>query len=186
MPLLSAWLRKKRFSRVRPYITGDVLDLGCGPAEIVRGGLSLPIDRYFGVDCCAEIVERNRSDLPQHQFAVRDMDEGRLDFDARFDSILMVALVEHIYNQKHLFKEARSLLKPHGRIIITTPTPLGNDLVHRVGASIGLFAKSAADDHIVIYNRKRFVTLTRDLDLRIEAYRTFQLGCNQLVVLAAN
>ncbi len=69
------------------------------------------------------------------------------------------------------------------RLLVTTPTPFGNDIVHRLGAAIGLFAKAAADDHIVIYNRQRFEILAKEFDLKLERYESFGFGCNQLAIL---
>ena len=68
----------------------------------------------------------------------------------------MIAIIEHIWNQRFLFEQVLKNLKPSGKIVITTPTPFGNDFVHALGAKVGLFAKSAVDDHIMIYNKKRF------------------------------
>jgi 2-polyprenyl-3-methyl-5-hydroxy-6-metoxy-1,4-benzoquinol methylase len=129
-------------------------------------------------------VEANRRRFPQHRFLVADVDEDPLDIDGGFDRILMIALVEHVYNLKHLFRQACRLLRPHGQIVITTPTPFGNDVIHRCGAWLGLFARSAADDHICVLNRHRFQILARDFGLQIVRYRTFEFGCNQLVVLS--
>jgi len=56
--------------------------------------------------------------------------------------------------------------------------------LHRLGAAIGLFAKSAVDDHIVIYNRHRFTILADEVGFEVERYESFQFGCNQFVVLA--
>ena len=56
--------------------------------------------------------------------------------------------------------------------------------MHRTGARLGLFSKVAADDHIVIYNKKRFQILASDFGLSIERYERFQFGCNQLVILS--
>ncbi|MEX1027494.1 MAG: class I SAM-dependent methyltransferase [Candidatus Paceibacterota bacterium] len=183
MSLFSPWLRRKRFAKVKPFIEGDVLDMGCGPAEILAE-TDVVVRSYFGIDHSANVVVANRQRFPEHQFRVADVDDDCFDIDGKFDRILMIALVEHVYNLKHLFKQACGLLKPDGKVIITTPTPFGNDLVHRIGAKLGLFAQSAADDHICVFNRKRFQILARDFDLRIEKYRTFELGCNQLVVLS--
>lgn len=96
----------------------------------------------------------------------------------------MVALIEHLFNQQHVMSEVANALKPGGIIVMTTPTPFGNDVVHRLGASIGLFAKAAVDDHIVIYNHHRFRLMAKEVDLQLKSYRKFQFFCNQIAVLA--
>ena len=77
-------------------------------------------------------------------------------------------------------------MKPGGRLVITTPTNFGNDVVHRAGSLIGLFSKVARDDHISIFNRKRFEVFANECGLEVELYRFFQFGCNQLVILQKN
>lgn len=74
------------------------------------------------------------------------------------------------------------MLKPSGKLIVTTPTPFGNDVVHAIGGSLGLFAKSAVTDHVVIYNRRRFKILENEFNLKLTKYKQFQFFCNQLAV----
>lgn len=169
---------------VMPYIKGDVLDVGCGPTTTLRTG-GEAIRSYTGIEYHAGRIAQLEQDFPQHTFLRRDLDSDAIGIERQFDAILLVAVIEHIYNQKHLMQQLGPLLKPEGRIVITTPTPFGNDVVHRIGAMIGLFSKCAMEDHVVIYNKKRFEILARDLGLEIETYRRFQFGCNQLVVLRA-
>jgi hypothetical protein len=80
--------------------------------------------------------------------------------------------------------EVVNALKPGGIVVMTTPTPFGNDIVHRLGASLGLFAKAAVDDHIVIYNHHRFSLMAIEVGLQLKSYQTFQFLCNQIVVLS--
>jgi SAM-dependent methyltransferase len=182
MPLLSEHIRNTRLAKAGPFICGDVLDLGCGSA-LVKTRFSEQIKRYVGVDRDETRVESLAEKFPDCEFHVRDLDRDRLDLGPRFDSVLMLALIEHVFNQKHLLGEVVASLKPGGKIIITTPTVFGNDVVHRMGSALGLFAKTAADDHIAIFNRRRLDILANEFGLRIAAYSRFELGCNQLAVL---
>ena len=181
MGLLSDYLRNKRTARVEPHVKGAVLDLGCGRAVVSRR-CARAIDTYYGVENNAARVEEPKQCYPESRFFRRNLDTDVLDFEIRFDTILLVAVIEHVFNQRHLAEQLSNNLKPGGKVVITTPTPLG-DWVHRLGAKIGLFAASAVDNHIVIYNRIRFGVLADACGLRIEKYKTFQFGCNQLVVL---
>jgi len=182
MGMLSPFIKRQRLAMVAPYVQGDVLELGCGPGI----ALQLWADRitsYTGVDYRPDLITQLQRKYPAHTFYTRNLDDDQLDLGRQFDTILMIALVEHIYNQKHLMQQAAALLRPTGSIIITTPTPWGNDIVHRIGARLGLFSQGAADDHVTIYNRHRFEIMSKDIGLQIQKYRRFQLGCNQLVVL---
>lgn len=181
MGLLSERIKVERLTKVVPYVAGDVLDVGCGPAQLIELCDSA-IASYTGIEQSPKRVAGLLRKYPQHMFLCRDLDVEPLDLPGNFDVILLVAVIEHIYNQKHLFRQLAALLKPEGRIVITTPTPFGNDVVHWLGAAVGLFSQDAAHDHIVIYNRRRFQKVARDFGLRLEHYRRFQFGCNQLAV----
>ncbi len=184
MGILSKWLHNVRIKITKQYIKGNVLDIGCGSASIFTK-FNHRINKYYGV----EYDQKHISGLNQKyiknkkvKFFQKDLDTDKLNFDIKFDCIIILAVIEHIYNQKHFIIELVKNLKPNGKLVITTPTPFGNDIVHRIGASIGLFNKVQGDDHVVIYNKKRFKILAKDFGLDIKKYKTFEFNCNQLVV----
>jgi len=49
MALLSKKLTQWRHSMISPYIQGDILDLGCGDAVILKG-FTGSINSYCGID----------------------------------------------------------------------------------------------------------------------------------------
>lgn len=182
MAKLSGMLSGWRHRMVVPYVKGRVLDIGCGNAMMLQKHHS-NIDRYVGVEFSPARVERLAEQFPEATFISRDLDRQPLALDERFDTILLIAVIEHIWNQKFLFEQIIDLLHPGGKIIVTTPTPFGNDMIHPLGAAMGIFAQSAVEDHIVIYNRRRFRNLAREFALRLLVYRRFQFFSNQLVIL---
>lgn len=182
MGILSERIKRSRLRRVAPHVRGDVLDIGCGPALLLAES-GAAIASYTGIDHNAGRIAALQRQYPQHRFHCKDLDEDVLECGRKFDTVLLIAVIEHVYNQKHLLKQLVPLLTPEGRIIITTPTPFGNDVVHRIGAALGLFSKDAAHDHIVLYNRRRFEMISRDFGLSLVEYRRFQCGCNQIAVL---
>ena len=93
----------------------------------------------------------------------------------------MLATIEHLGNPDNIYGELKNLLQPNGRIILTTPTPFGNQ-IHRIGYRLNLFDIEAARDHKIIYNRSKFEQLFAKHGLRILLHQTFQFWCNQLCV----
>jgi len=178
---LSIYLKRVRTKKIVPWVRGSVLDIGCGDAPILRE-IETQIESYCGVEVCPDLVEALRRQYTNHTFLCIDIDTDRIEPDHSFDTVLLVASIEHIYNQKHLFTEILQHLKQNGRIVITTPTPLG-DLIHYWGTKINLFAKSAEDQHPIIFSKRRFRVFAKHFGLAIEKHQAFQLGCNQLVVL---
>jgi len=141
--LLTEAMKRERHRHVAPYVRGAVLDIACGPAQTL-GLFSDRIESYCGIELTQKRVDWNRAKFPEHQFCQADLEKDVLELDRQFDVVLLVAVIEHIFNQRHLMEQVLRNLKPDGRIVITTPTPFGNDVVHRVGAALGLFGRRAS------------------------------------------
>jgi SAM-dependent methyltransferase len=186
MALLTPHLTRARTARIAPYIRGDVLDLGCGShgTASIYEQYGERMTHYCGIERSEESVRKLSERYPSGRFFARDLDRDQLGLNRKFDCILMIALIEHLFNQQHVMSEVVNALKPAGIVVMTTPTPFGNDIVHRLGANMGLFAKAAVDDHIVIYNHHRFRLMAGEVGLELKSYHTFQLFCNQLAVLS--
>lgn len=182
MALLSKYLSDARFARLAPHISGDVLDIGCQEGQL-KARLGGAIASYTGVDMSETAVAAARLAHPGAAFHVLDIDKDPLPFEDAFDTIVMSAVIEHIFNLGLLGAGLSRALRPGGSIVLTTPTPLGNDVVHRLGAAIGLFSPAAANDHIVIFNKKRCEIFAEEFGLRLASHRLFQFGCNQLAIL---
>jgi SAM-dependent methyltransferase len=181
--LLSNMLTVWRHRVISPYVKGRVLDIGCGNALILQHNHAA-IDRYVGVEFGPERIAQLSERFPSGVFISRDLDREPLALDEKFDVILLIAVIEHVWNQKFLFEQIVVLLNSGGKIVITTPTPFGNDIIHPIGAAVGLFAEAAVEDHIVIYNKQRFKNLAREFGLRLELFKRFQFFSNQLAVLS--
>lgn len=182
MPLLTKLIANQRYVKIASHIKGDVLDLGCGGAQVLEN-YSSRISSYYGIERSVQQVKKLKQKHPGAFFVQRDLDCDRFEINKKFDCVLMIALIEHLFNQKFVMDEIVQVLKPGGIVVITTPTPIGNDVVHRLGAAFGLFAKAAVDDHIVIYNRHRFKILSNEIGLKLKYHRYFQIYCNQIAIL---
>jgi 2-polyprenyl-3-methyl-5-hydroxy-6-metoxy-1,4-benzoquinol methylase len=105
------------------HLQGKVVDFGAGTGYLVEELLAAGI-------CCAatEFGEAAVLDLAK-QFVgnsgflgVRDV--GNLaDWDNTFDAALLIEVVEHLYDRelRDCLASVRGLLKPGGRLIVTTP-----------------------------------------------------------------
>ena len=180
--MFSDHLALRRHKKIAPYLQGDILDLGCGDARTLEW-YGTRVEDYWGVERQPQRVEILRRRFPSATFICRDLDREKLNIHRMFDCVLMLAIIEHLFNQRFVIEQVARLLKPDGVSLVTTPTPFGNDVVHRVGASLGLFAKSAVEDHIVIYNRQRFSILAGEVGLSLNHHEYFELFCNQFAVL---
>jgi 2-polyprenyl-3-methyl-5-hydroxy-6-metoxy-1,4-benzoquinol methylase len=171
--LLSPFLRNQRVAAAIPYIKGRVLDIGCGVGVLAS---RFPPDLYYGLDIDLESIQLARRTYPRHRF------ETVLPTGATFDTIVGLAVIEHIAQPGEILKQLRSRLAPDGKIVLTTPHP-AFEWLHMLGSCIGLFSDAAADEHQTLLDEKAMQGLAADAGLEIHISRRFLLGANQLFVI---
>jgi SAM-dependent methyltransferase len=105
---------------VLSMVRGRLLDIGCGTNELVRryrgiGGDGIGVDVYPWPN--VDLLVEDTAKLPYPEKS--------------FDSITFVACLNHIPNRKDVLHEAKRLLAPGGRIVLTNLTPAISWLWHR-------------------------------------------------------
>ena len=181
--LLTRFLSQQRFRQVRPYLQGSVLDIGCGYANLLEH--ISPVQVYVGIESVSQIYQWLLKNHPDREFHLVDIDSQDLDLGRKFDTIVMLAVVEHLTQPKKALCQIAAHLNPGGTLLITTPSPLG-DRIHHLGARFKLFSQRAAEDHEIIFTRSALQTLLNDCGLQIEKYQKFLLGGNQFFVVQRN
>ena len=110
-------------STVRQLGVGRVLDLGSGNG-VLCGALSQAGVDVVGVERDQAGVEISRSAYPAvrfHRFAVEDDPGELLAKESSFDAVVSTEVIEHLYAPHLLPQYAAKVLKPAGRLILTTP-----------------------------------------------------------------
>lgn len=100
---------------------GDkVLDLGCGNGRMLELFINKKID-YYGLDVSEKLIAIAKQKYPDKNFQV--FDGLKIPFaDNYFDKIYCVAVLHHIPSvelREEFLKEARRVLKPGGKLILT-------------------------------------------------------------------
>lgn len=110
-------------SRVRMILDAtvgpDVLDMGSGEGE-----LSAELAKRFtveGLDYSISAVRLARALVPNANFIVADAQDPPYE-SARFDTVVMGNLFEHVESPCQLLRAARRVLKPGGRLVMSTPS----------------------------------------------------------------
>ena len=176
---VSRLLQRGRFLAALPYLRGDVLDLGCNTGQILPW--LKPVQRYVGVDGNARVAAWWQNKHPEVEFYLRNLDGDALGLDRRFDTVLMLAVLEHLSRPENILGQIRQLLKPEGRLVITTPSAMG-DRIHHLGAAFGIFSREAAEEHKAQFTEESLRRLLSSQGLAVSQYRRFMLGGNQLCV----
>jgi len=177
--LLSPFLRSRRIAAVTPFLDqGRLLDIGCGTGMLAR---HVDSTRYLGVDSDEESIAIAKRRFPAHRFLM--LAEFAQSHDKMlFDQIVALAVIEHVDDPQKWLVWLRALLKPGGRVVLTTPHPSVRGF-HELGARIGLFSREGAMEHRELINRGRMIQLAETSGFRIRHFRRFLSGCNQRFVL---
>ena len=102
-----------------PYISGDLLELGCGEGRGVE--LLAPKSKsYLGLDKIGEIIEGLKAKHPKYDFQSSVFPPMNI-ADNSFDTIVTFQVIEHIKNDELYLKEIHRILKPGGTALISTP-----------------------------------------------------------------
>jgi ubiquinone/menaquinone biosynthesis C-methylase UbiE len=123
------WLQNPQ-KILRPYITENmtVLDLGCGP-----GFFSIDIARMvgkFGRVIAADLQEgmlqklskKIRGTELENRITLHKTEENKIGLSERIDFALAFYVVHEIPNQRKLFMELESILRPCGKVLFVEPS----------------------------------------------------------------
>lgn len=110
-----------------PHVRGRVLDFATGTgygAHIIAKKCKKKITEIVGIDIVPEVIEYalGRYYHPLSSFAVEDVTEPNLvDKLGTFDVILSFETIEHVKEEEQFLKNIFQLLKPNGKLILSTP-----------------------------------------------------------------
>jgi 2-polyprenyl-3-methyl-5-hydroxy-6-metoxy-1,4-benzoquinol methylase len=158
---------------VRPWLRGNVLDVGAGGGALAEW---VPPERYAGVepDTSARSLATTRH--PRHRF------EARVPVGELFDTIVALAVIEHVPNPSGFLADLGAHLELGGRLVLTTPHPAGRWL-HECAAYVGLASRHAAREHRDFLDRAALLKAARAAGLELCVYKRLLSGLGQLVVL---
>ena len=175
--LLSPFLRRQRLKVAKPYLSGRILDVGCGSGALAA---LVDADHYLGVEVDEVSLQQARLRFPAHRFVF-----GLPEFTEKFDTIISLAVIEHVSNPADFLRTLALHLNESAsaRIVVTTPHP-AVDWMHDVGAAVGLFSKHANEEHEDLLDRAKLEIAGNQAGLKLVSYHRFLFGANQITVYA--
>ena len=132
------------------------LDIGCGDGYLLKRSKS---EERFGLDTLLGDEVHHHLDFP----------------DSYFDYVTMLAVIEHMASPAELLTEIGRVLRPEGRLVITTPREAAETLIR-------LYAKNINQEHERYYDHQRLEAMTKSV-FDIIAHHTFCFGLNQAFCL---
>lgn len=161
-------LEEERLRAVIPHLRGRLLDIGAGTNTLVHlygNGVGVDIHEWGG----GALVVEDSSNLP---------------FEAAcFDTITLIACLNHIPYRTAVLREARRLLKQGGRLIITMIDPV----LGAIGHALWWYSEDKKRGGMVEGEtggmwKKEIISLCHSAGFRLNCHRRFLLGMNQLFV----
>lgn len=166
---------------VKHFLNGDILDIGCGSASLMH--LLDETQHYVGIDLDDNLIQCLRERFPTCEFYQKDIETDdllKLMTSRKFDTITLIAIIEHLRHPENILKQCYTLLRDNkGILVITTPSPLG-DSIHIIAVRVSLTSKVAVMEHYKIYSRDDFEQLLSSLGFMIFKYQKFMCVLNQL------
>jgi 2-polyprenyl-3-methyl-5-hydroxy-6-metoxy-1,4-benzoquinol methylase len=153
-----------------------VLDVGCG-SGVFADALASRGAEVVAVDANPDAIRYAQSTFarPGLSFSLGLLDELQLP-DASFDKVTCLEIVEHVYlHQVHaLLRSLFKLLKPGGRVLITTPNYHGLwPAIEWATDRFSKVAKMDGDQHVTHFNRELLLTCLQNAGFSVEKLRTF-------------
>ncbi len=110
----------KAYIAAKPWISGKLLEVGCGEGRGVSELLPLA-DSYIGLDKIGEVIQSLKSQYPGVDFRQAVIPPFSDFADNSFDTIVSFQVIEHIPNDRLFLQEIYRMLKPGGKAVISTP-----------------------------------------------------------------
>ena len=164
-------LEEERLRAVIPHIRGRLLDIGAGANTLARlygNGVGVDIHEWGG----GALVVENSSNLPFE--------------NASFDTITLVACLNHIPYREAVLREARRLVKQGGRLIITMIDPV----LGAIGHALWWYSEDKKRGGMIEGEvggmwKEDIIRLCHSAGFRLNHHRRFLLGMNQLFIFEA-
>ena len=159
--------------------TGRILDIGGGLGHFAELALSLGWDSYsldvseLANQAAAERLGSERSLTPQQA----------KDFAGTCDVVTLWCVVAHVLDPTELVREAAALLKPGGRMLITTPNFIFQATLARAMSLLGKPYDLVSRDHVFHFTPKAIGRLLREVGLQTWTFE--YLGVTNYCILSS-
>jgi len=122
--VLSRWHILMRWKKVTEVVEelgiskdAKILDVGCGSGEILYILKTCGFKNLVGVD----IIDQNLKGIKYFKIDINNPEELKKSLKEKFDVVLLIEVIEHVWKPYELLETCYSLLKKGGFLIISTP-----------------------------------------------------------------
>lgn len=162
-------LAKRRVKAVLPHVRGRLLDVGCGFNNLVRhyaNGIGVDVHPWPGADVIVS-------------------DTAALQWESgSFDTVTIIAALNHIPNRAAVLRECRRVLRSDGRVVITMLTPRTSRIWHFLRApwDADQRQRGMRAGEVYGFTSAQLVDLFERAGFTLLSQQRFMLGLNSVYV----
>ncbi|KKQ55424.1 MAG: Glycosyltransferase, group 2 family [Parcubacteria group bacterium GW2011_GWA2_38_13] len=177
---LDCFLRFIRIRAAQKYFQSfglkNVLDVGCGRQGYIGWKFAESMKSYTGLD--TNIIQCSIRNIT---FVKGDINNiAQIFLGKKFDTVVGLAVIEHIDDPIKFIKDCFSLLASGGEVILSTPSPYAHPILH-ILSRIGLINKNEIDCHEQYFSLMQAVSLLEENGFKIIYSKRFIFGLNSVV-----
>jgi len=147
------WLSQRAIRRWLPGVRDlEILELGCGFRATQLLALRDRLKHGTGVDFRIAPELREAEGFTFHEGTIEETLPGLA--PGSFDAVLLISVLEHLWEPLAVIGAARGLLRPGGVLLINVPTWRGKFFLEFSAFSLGLSPKVEMDDHKMYYDKR--------------------------------
>lgn len=178
---LDVVIEKLRFLKIRSRIGGgNVLDLGCGYNANLLKSVEKNIKRGIGID-----ISTNKNLNSKKIKLINSNVDKKINLPSgSFDTMVSLAVIEHLSYPEIMLEESYRLLKNGGKLIATTPSRESKPILEFLAIKAHLISSDEIKDHKRYYDKKSLVKALVQAGFKkakIEV-KYFELGLNIMAV----
>ncbi|HVS81004.1 MAG TPA: glycosyltransferase [Pyrinomonadaceae bacterium] len=160
-------LEDRRLSVVLPHIRGRLLDIGCGYNNLVRAyGSGVGVDVYKWDGVIVEIDDASSLPFP----------------DDSFETVTIVAALNHIPNRQEALNEIRRVLCPNGKLLLTMIGPVTGWVAHLFFRHDESVRGGLGENEKKGMAKQEIRSLLTETGFKVVEECSFELGLNTLFI----
>lgn len=177
-----------------------ILDVGCGNGRQVTFPLGLEGYSVVGVDSHEPTIAlaRSENNFKNVEFIAGEIKDlaHKLGHAGKFDVIVLSDILEHLSHPENLLNEVRSILNPHGIILVSIPNGYGpfeieNFILRKLGIlKLGRFLKrknggglqtlNHESGHVQFFTQNSFEKLVSKAGFKISCFKKGSVFCGPI------
>jgi SAM-dependent methyltransferase len=176
--ILDKLIRKLRLDQVISQISSQsvVVDIGCGYNAKLLTDLKKHIKLGIGIDQKVEFETQDNITLKK-----LTLDNKLPVEDNIADVVTLLAVIEHVKYPEELIQESFRVLKPGGKILITTPTPRARVPLEIMAFNLGIIDKREILDHKNYFWGFQLYNILKNSGFDNIEWHEFELGMNTFI-----